>query len=82
MRLSIITAALFIALAVSACEKKETTVIPVPTPGPRGPAGAPAPEGQKGEPGTPGAPGPEGQKGTPGKPSGDTIIIVPPADKK
>jgi hypothetical protein len=82
MRLSIVTAALLMALASSACEKKETTVVPVPTPaprGPQGPAGAPGPEGQKGEPGTP---GPQGDKGAPGKPGGDTVIITPPADKK
>jgi collagen triple helix repeat protein len=94
MRLSIVTAALFIALAGSACEKKETTVVPTPVPsqrgaqgpsGPPGPPGAPGPEGQKGEPGAggaPGAPGPQGQKGAPGRPGGDTVIITPPADKK
>ena len=81
MRLSIITAALFIALVGSACEKKETTVVPVPTPAPRapGPKGEPGPPGPAGAPGTP---GPQGDKGTPGKPGGDTIIITPPADKK
>lgn len=83
MRLSIITAALFMALVGSACEKKETTVIPVPTPAPRpGPPGPEGPKGEPGPPGAPGTPGPQGDKGAPGKPGGDTVIIVPPADKK
>jgi hypothetical protein len=94
MRLSLVTAALFVALAASACEKKETTVVPAPTPGQRGaqgPSGPPGPPGDKGAPGvggapgTPGpqgAPGPQGDRGTPGKPGGDTVIITPPADKK
>ena len=89
MRLSLVTAALFIALAGSACEKKETTVVPVPTPGKgaQGPPGPPGPQGEKGEPaagvpGPQGAPGPQGERGAPGKPGGDTVIITPPADKK
>lgn len=93
MRLSIVTAALFIALAGSACEKKETTVVPTPSPGrgaqgpsgPPGQPGAPGPEGEKGAPGSggaPGAPGAPGPQGKPGKPGGDTVVITPPADKK
>ena len=64
-----------LALALSACEKKETIVTPgpgptavVPVPGPQGPAGAP------------GAPGPEGPKGEKGK-TGDTVVVVPQPPK-
>jgi len=33
-------------------------------------------------PGPAGPAGPEGPKGDPGKPGGDTVVIVPPAQKK
>ena len=49
-------------------KEKETVVVkPESVPGPAGPAG-PA--------------GPEGPKGEPGKAGGDTVVIVPPAEKK
>ena len=85
MRVLTISAAVVMALAFSACEKKETVVVPSPTPPPAketvvvptpvpvpGPAGAPGPEGPKGEP---------GKMGEPGKPGGDTVIIIPPEKK-
>ena len=82
-------AAIALALGLSACErevrttesrtviqptspqkevvKEKETVVEKATPGPAGPAG-PA--------------GAEGPKGEPGKPGGDTVVIVPPAQKK
>src|ERR1700704_4158417 len=86
MRYSTVVAAGLMALALSACEKKETVIQPAPAPAP-----APAPPkdtttgGPVPVPGPPGAPGPEGQKGEKGeagKPGGGTTIIVPPADDK
>ena len=47
--------------------KEKETVVEKSTPGPAGPAG---PEGAKGD------------KGEPGKPGGDTVVVVPPAQKK
>ena len=55
---------------------KETVIQPAPTPpvvvapGPAGPPGAPGAEGPKGDPGRPGRPG------------GDTVVIVPPPEKR
>ena len=82
-------AAIALALGLSACErevrttesrtviqptspqkevvKEKETVVEKAVPGPAGPAG-PA--------------GAEGPKGEPGKPGGDTVVIVPPAQKK
>ena len=82
-------AAIALALGLSACErevrttesrtviqptspqkevvKEKETVVEKATPGPAGPAG-PA--------------GAEGPKGEPGKPGGDTVVVVPPAQKK
>ena len=81
-KLAVSAAAVLIALGLSGCEKKETTVIPVPAPapgsatpappGPPGPPGTPGPEGAKGEPGTP------GPQGEPGK--GETTVIIPPPE--
>jgi hypothetical protein len=90
MKYSMLSLAVLAGVALSACEKKETIVqpaappavvtvptpVPVPVPGPAGPPGA---EGPKGEPGKMGA---EGPKGEPGKSGGDTVVIVPPAEKK
>jgi hypothetical protein len=85
MNYSMLSAAVVVALALSACEKRETViqqparapssapapeVVPVPVPGPQGPSGAPGAEGPKGEPGRPG---------------GGTVVVVPPSpsdDKK
>jgi hypothetical protein len=86
-------AAIVLALGLSACERevrttesrtvvqppqppavvkeKETVVEKsVPVPGPAGPAGPAGPEG------------PKGDQGRTGKPGGDTVVIVPPAEKK
>ena len=80
-------AAIALALGLSACErevrtvesktviqptspqvvKEKETVVEKAVPGPAGPAG-PA--------------GPEGPKGDQGKTGGDTVVIVPPAEKK
>ena len=87
--LMVSAAAIALALGLSACErevrttesrtviqptspqkevvKEKETVVEKATPGPAGPAG-PA--------------GAEGPKGEPGKPGGDTVVIVPPAQKK
>ena len=85
-------AAIVLALGMSACERevrttesrtviqppqapavvkeKETVVEKaVPVPGPAGPAGPSGPEG------------PKGDQGKTGKPGGDTVVIVPPAQK-
>jgi len=96
MKYSMLCVAVLAGVTLTACEKKETIVQPaivtpappapppavvtVPTPVPvPGPAGAPGPEGPKGEPGKTGA---EGPKGEPGKTGGDTVVIVPPAERK
>jgi hypothetical protein len=80
MKYSTLIGAVVVALSLSACEKKEVTVVPptsspspavVPVPGPAGAPGAPGP---KGEPGMPGSPGPSGE---PGKGSSTTVIIEP-----
>ena len=86
-------AAIVLALGMSACERevrttesrtvvqppqapavvkeKETVVEKaVPVPGPAGPAGPSGPEG------------PKGDQGKTGKPGGDTVVIIPPAEKK
>lgn len=76
MKYTTISAALLLALGLSACEK--TVVTP-----PQSPAPAPAPTVVPVPvpvPGPPGAPGPEGAKGEPGKPGGSTVVIVPPAE--
>jgi hypothetical protein len=80
------------ALALSGCEKKETTVVPVPSgpsstvtkeketvmvPGPKETVVVPGP---KGEPGPQGPTGATGAPGEPGK-SGNTTVIVPPPSK-
>ena len=92
-RLMLSAAAIALALGLSACERevrttesrtvvqppsspqvvkeKETVVEKsVPVPGPAGPAGPAGPEG------------PKGDQGKSGKPGGDTVVIVPPAEKK
>lgn len=87
-------AAVVAVFGLAACEKTvvqppSTTVVtapktePVPVPVP-GPAGAPGPQGEKGEAGAPGAPGPQGEQGDPGKRGrpGDTSVVVVPVEKK
>jgi len=85
-------AAIALALGLSACErevrttesrtvvqppasspqvvKEKETVVEKSVPGPAGPAGPAGPEG------------PKGDQGKTGKPGGDTVVIVPPAEKK
>ena len=94
MKYSIIFLTLFSGLILTACDRpvvdntSDTVIVPVPTPVP-GPAGAPGVAGESGATGESGAagkqgatgqPGEEGVQGEPGKPSGDTVIIVPPAN--
>ena len=88
MKYSIIFLTLFSGLILTACDRpvvdntSDTVIVPVPTPVP-GPAGAPGPAGKPGDEGMkgdPGKTGSEGVQGEPGKPSGDTVIIVPPAE--
>ena len=90
-------AAIVLALGVSACErevrttesrtvvqppqspqvvKEKETVVEKSVPGPAGPAGPAGPSGPEG------AKGDKGDTGKPGKPGGDTVVIVPPAQKK
>ena len=82
------------ALALSACEKKETTVVPAPSapststvtkeketvvvPGPKETVVVPGP---KGEPGPQGPTGATGSPGEPGKPGDTTVIVTPPPSK-
>lgn len=91
MNYSILSAAVVAALALSACEKRET-VIQQPTPAPsstpsRAPdvVPVPVPVPVPGPQGPTGAPGAAGAKGEPGRSGGDTVIVVPPpqgADRK
>ena len=80
-------AAVVLALGLSACEREvrtseSRTVVNPPQ--------APAVVKEKETvvekatpvPGPAGPAGPEGPKGDPGKPGGDTVVIVPPAQKK
>jgi hypothetical protein len=59
--------------------KEKETVVEKSVPGPAGPAG---PAGATGAPGPEGEKGDKGDTGKPGKPGGDTVVIVPPAQKK
>jgi len=70
MKHLIIIAALFSALALTACEEK-TNVVNVPVPGPAGPTGA------TGKTGDEGAQGAEGNKGEAGSSSETTVIVAP-----
>ena len=98
MKYSTLSLAIIAGVTLNACEKKETIVqpaivqpapppavvtvpVPTPVPGPAGPPGAPGPVGADGPKGDPGKAGPEGMKGERGK-SGDTVVIVPPAERK
>jgi hypothetical protein len=80
-------AAVVLALGLSACEREvrtseSRTVVNPPQ--------APAVVKEKETvvekatpvPGPAGPAGPEGPKGEPGKPGGDTVVVVPPAQKK
>lgn len=80
-------AAIVLALGLSACEREvktsETRTVVNP---PQAPAVVKEKETvvEKATPvpGPAGPAGPEGPKGEPGKPGGDTVVIVPPAQKK
>jgi hypothetical protein len=74
-------AALFATLALAACDRPATVVVPpavtVAVPGPAGPAGE---AGAQGSAGSTGAQGNTGNTGATGKPGEDTtVILVPPA---
>ena len=53
--------------------KEKETVVEKSVPGPAGPAGPAGPTGPQGD---------KGDTGKTGKPGGDTVVIVPPAQKK
>jgi len=80
-------AAVVLALGLSACEREvrtsETRTVVNP---PQAPAVVKEKETVVEKttpvPGPAGPAGPEGPKGDPGKPGGDTVVIVPPAQKK
>lgn len=82
MKTSSIYSALFLSAAVvalSACDRPATVVIPPAAetvPGPAGPAGPSGSTGSTGMTGTTGATGSTGQTGATG---GDTVIVMPPA---
>ena len=78
----LVSTAVLAALGLAACEK--TVVQPTPVPVPSTSSTVVVPTPVPGPPGAPGAPGPEGMPGTPGKDgrpgSGNTVVIVPPAE--
>ncbi|MBC7574385.1 MAG: hypothetical protein H7244_08620 [Herminiimonas sp.] len=90
MKHSLLITALLSVLALSACDKKETVVVPpagsdkaaapatvvVPTPAP----GVVAVPGPAGPSGAPGEPGKTGDAGAPG--SSTTVIVPVPAEEK
>jgi len=84
MRRLIITAALFTALSLTACDDK-TTVVNVPVPDPAGATGAVGKtgndglQGNQGNQGKTGTQGAEGNKGDTGATGDTTIIVTPPA---
>ena len=80
MKRLIITAALFSALALTACEEK-TNVVNVPVPGPAGATGKTGNDGAQGNQGNQGNQGEAGSKGKTGA-SGDTTVIVTPSTEK
>jgi len=84
MRRLIITAALFTALSLTACDDK-TKVVNVPVPGPTGATGAvgktgnDGAQGNQGNQGNQGTQGAEGNKGKTGATGDTTVIVTPPA---
>lgn len=82
MNRSIIIAALFAALSLTACDQKPTVVnVPAGPAGPAGAKGATGNEGAQGSQGETGAQGDVGNKGAAGKPGDSTTVIVtPPAE--
>jgi Collagen triple helix repeat (20 copies) len=85
MNHSILIAALFAALSLTACDRPTVVNVPIPVavPGPAGPQGESGAQGATGNDGNKGATGSQGydgSKGEPGKPgSGTTLIVIPGA---
>ena len=73
-RSMLLTAALFAALFLVACEKPAPIIVNVPVPGPAGPQGATGDQGSQGSQGSAGA---IGEAGKPG--AATTVIVMPPA---
>lgn len=77
----LLAAALLTTVALAACDRPSTVVVPpvvtVPVPGPAGPAGEAGAQGSQGATGMQGNTGTPGATGTPG--DGTTVIVVPPA---
>ncbi|MDO9312957.1 MAG: hypothetical protein Q7T97_00235 [Burkholderiaceae bacterium] len=74
MNHSLLAAALFITVGLTACDKP--TVVNVPPPA----VGVPGPAGPQGATGATGTPGTEGNQGAPGAiGENTTVIVVPPA---
>ena len=76
MNPSMLTAALFAALILTACDKPTVVNVPVPVavPGPAGPQGEAGSQGSQGNQGNDGTTGAAGKAG-----SGTTVIVMPPA---
>ena len=77
-------AAIIATLALAACDRPATVVVPpaatVAVPGPAGPAGETGAQGSAGATGAQGNAGDTGNTGATGKPgAGTTVILVPPA---
>ena len=79
MNPSMLTAALFAALILTACDKPTVVNVPVPVavPGPAGPQGEAGSQGSQGNQGNQGNDGSTGAAGKAG--SGTTVIVMPPA---
>jgi predicted small lipoprotein YifL len=79
--ISLAAAALLATLALAACDRPATIVVPpaatVAVPGPAGPAGEAGAQGSAGSTGAQGSTGNTGATGKPGE--GTTVILVPPA---
>jgi hypothetical protein len=78
MKRLIITAALFTALSLTACDDK-IKVVNVPDPDPAGATGAVGKTGNDGAQGNQGAQDAEGNKGNTGASGDTTVIVAPPA---
>jgi Collagen triple helix repeat (20 copies) len=80
MNRSILIAALFATLGLSACDKPTVINVPptqVAVPGPAGPPGATGDQGKQGNQGNQGNDGTKGEVGKAGE--GTTVVVVPPA---
>ena len=89
MKVSIMAAAVLMALALSACNRPAPVtppqVVTVPVPGPAGPTGATGATGATAEKGATGATGATGDTGAQGErgTGGSTVVVIPgaPAEK-